>query len=187
MGNQATEAGLSRRKAIGRVAAAGAAAWVAPTLISSPARAAGTLGSNVCADIGRPNFLTYQYVGGWVWSICVDPKTGPMADTRVPVPYTWPGWVPLRVVMIKPAGGALTQVFTVPLNGTFVVGPMNTGNPNLQFYFGPADNGNLDPAPNGTPRANLSNWTPRMVVHVSCSQALCVGDQHGPLLVTAYS
>ena len=165
------KAEFSRRKALTRMAAAGAVAWSAPMIVSSTAHAAGSLRDNVCADIGRPTTLTYQFVGGtFDWDICIDPNTGPMQDLRSPTSGIGANPPCVDVNWSGPNATGTAQGLTV--GSTFTITGLKPGNPNVVFIITPCN----QPSPSAS-----------MTVHTSCSQALCVGDKHGYFVVTGYT
>jgi hypothetical protein len=168
MTNERTE--ISRRKALQRVAMVGAAAWTAPMIVSTTAHAAGSLADNICP--GRPKTLTLKYVGGpWVKDACVDPALGPNAGTISAPPTSEPRCIDVYADIVSGGNATGGQTTSPTFRGvsagaTFTVDTKNGGS-ELTIKF--AACGSTEPTVI-LGRANL---------HVSCSQALCVGDKYG--------
>jgi hypothetical protein len=179
MTNERTE--LSRRKALQRVAMVGAAAWTAPMIVSTTAHAAGSLADNICANYGKPNSLRYTYVGGdWAWDVC-DGGQGGAIDGRGP-DYIGsppaPDCVHITVTQkLTGKDGGIAVIFDglVNLNGSFTIptsGSLRDGTPNTEWTIS---------------RCGSPSRVNTLTVHVSCSQALCVGDKHGWFLLAGYA
>ena len=165
------QAGISRRKALGRVAAVGAAAWTAPMILSSTAYAAGSLADNVCADVGRPQSLTYTYTGGCaVWDGCNLPGDDAMEDKRTPTTLLGCNPGDIQLVVSRQSTGTIYNG-TVSVGDQFTLSPLKPGQPDVVFDLTSVTTG----------------ATAQMTVHTSCSQALCVGDKHGYFVVSGYS
>jgi hypothetical protein len=160
---------ISRRKALKRVAVAGAVAWTAPMIVSSTAHAAGSLADDACLE-GRPNSLTYGYFGSpWTWDVCNNPATGPMDDLRG-ANFIGNG-LPCLHVTVATSGSGVIFDEDVNVGESFALSPL-TQNPNVVWVISAC--GGTDPFNN-------------MIVHVSCSQSLCVGDVHGFFQVTGFA
>lgn len=171
------QAGMSRRQLLRRSAAAGVAVWAVPTIMSTTAYAAGTLGSNICP---RKDNMRYQYytASGWTWDVCEDPNEDPstMPDGRNgnPQPFN-----PANVVVVREGQNNIVGTFTNLTPGSeFTIQGVGNQNPNLRFYIGPNDGSTTDPT-TLTASGLLSSNLPYALVHVSCSQPLCIPDIHG--------
>jgi len=165
---------ISRRTALKQGVAVGTAAWVAPMIVSSKAHAAGSLSDDACGT-GRPRALQCVYtVGPWAWDVCHDPTKNPptMPDQRSPrsEPLTWHEKQCVDIEINKPSGNVL-HTGVVP--GTPIpIDSIGNKNPNITIRF----------RPHGT-----HTWVASMLVHVSCSQPLCIGDRHGYLDLTGFT
>jgi hypothetical protein len=178
MTNERTE--ISRRKALQRVAMVGAAAWTAPMIVSTTAHAAGSLADNICP--GRPKTLTLKYVGGpWVKDACVDPALGPNAGTiSAPPPTSPPPCIDVYADIVSggnATGGQTTSSVTVYAGAPFTVDTKKGGSELTIKFAARKSAGSTEPTVI-LGRANL---------HVSCSQALCVGDKYGYFQIVGFT
>lgn len=142
-------------------------------IVSTTAHAAGSLADNICP--GRPKTLTLKYVGGpWVKDACVDPLLGPNVGTISAAPTSTPRCIDVYADIVSggnATGGQTTSSVTVYGGAPFTVGTKSGGS-ELTIKFAACGSTVI------LGRANL---------HVSCSQALCVGDKYGYFQIVGFT
>lgn len=169
---------LRRRDLLKKGAVAGGIVWAAPVIMSSPAFAAGTVGSDLCfcpnGDRSgvRVATITFQ----WTPGVCgpdTDRCVGPDgAMNNASCSGSSAGWASATVTSIS-GKGKLTS------NGV-------TGSPVApggQFTL----SGITPPEVNITLTQTGGSAKQLISVHTSCSQPICFGDRYGSLTVVSYT
>lgn len=174
--------GSTRRDMLKKSAVAGAVAWTAPTVVSSKAFAAGSLSTNLCRQGVKPRSITYRwdYTGAqaYQWSVCTaDGGAGVPGNRNAGFSGSIPGGPPTATV-------SATRILGAGQNG----GALSVSTSTLSFGQTFTVSGTLDPNTRITLTWSIAGADPyTMTYHLSCSDPLCFGDQHGAFTVVSYT
>lgn len=195
------ESNTSRRDLLKKAAVAGAVGWTVPMIVTRPAFAQGSIGTDKCECIaangsvtrsGGVSQLTYRYNPGACNSPlssgrCVSLATGQVG--ALGCTGTSVGFATVKIRAFRSTGGFSS---TCPIDGaerSISVGGAAavTGgvlvNSGQQFIIsGPLNPNTTVVVYNKDTNAEIQ----RVCYHFSCSQPLCVNDKHGPFTVIDY-